>query len=102
MTDALPAARQACAGAVVISVAAVISATSPASGPAAGGTVVKISGTRLAASTGVTFGGVAAAYTVVSDALIETFTPAGTAGAADVVVTNPNGSGTLTGGWSYA
>jgi hypothetical protein len=99
--DASTADRQACAQAVVTSVAAVISGASPSTGPAAGGTVVRITGTRFAGSTGVSFGGVAAAFTVVSDGLIEAITRAGTAGGKDIVVTNLNGNGTLAAGWTY-
>lgn len=50
----------------------------------------------------VTIGGVAVTgLTVVSDTQITATTPAGTVGAADVVVTTLGGTDTLTGGFTY-
>ncbi len=75
---------------------------SPASGPAAGGTAVRIKGTGFATGANVTIGGTAAtAVTRVSATLIRASTPNGSAGAKDVVVTNPDTqSGALTGGFT--
>lgn len=73
----------------------VINAISPATGPAAGGTLVKIMGSGFAAvagATGVKFGTVnATTYTVHSDSVIYAVAPAQAASTKDVVVTNPNG-----------
>jgi len=84
----------------------------PTSGPVTGGTVVALSGTGFQVgvapgSTTVTFGGAGAmGVTVDSDVQITATTPAsvldGTApGPVDVVVTNSNGSDTLTDAFTY-
>ncbi len=75
----------------------------PAVGPTAGGTEVTITGTNFVdGSTAVTFGGVdAASITFVSTTELTVETPAGTAGAVDVVVTTGGGSATSTGGFRY-
>lgn len=79
-----------------------IDAIEPAEGPAAGSTDVVITGRNFTDSTGVTFGGVdGTAFSVVDDSTINVTTPAGAAGAVDVVVTNATGSDTLTGGFTY-
>lgn len=83
-------------------VTATVTAVDPASGPAAGGTAVTITGDEFAGVTGVTIGGVAAtAVTVVNDTTVTCTTPAGTAGAKDVAVTDDSGTSTLTGGYTY-
>lgn len=79
----------------------------PATGPAAGGTVVTITGDNLAGVTDVTFGGASGTALDVSGATggegtIQVTTPAGTAGARDVVLVDPSGNLTLTGGFTYA
>ncbi|WP_439623756.1 beta strand repeat-containing protein [Gemmata sp.] len=69
-----------------------VTAVSPATGPAAGGTTITITGTNFTGATGVTVGGVAAtAVTVVNATTITATTPAGTAGIVDVIVTTPGG-----------
>ncbi len=79
-----------------------VTGISPASGPTGGGTAVQISGTGFITGSTVTIGGASATGVVVNSATsISAVTPAGTAGAADVVVTNTNGTGTLTGGFTY-
>jgi hypothetical protein len=79
-----------------------ITGVSPNTGPAGGGTEVTITGTGFTGATGVMFGGVAGAdFTVVDDSTITVTTPAGTAGAVDVVVVHPGGDETLTGGFTY-
>lgn len=73
----------------------VINAVQPSSGDTAGGDLVTITGSAFTGATAVTFDGVAAdSFTVVSDAKIVAATPAGIAGAVDVVVTNGNGPST--------
>jgi hypothetical protein len=65
---------------------------SPASGPAAGGTSVTITGTNFSGATAVTFGAAAAASFIVNSATsISTTAPAGT-GTVDVVVTTLDGA----------
>jgi hypothetical protein len=67
---------------------------SPASGPIAGGTPVTITGTNFVSggSFGITIGGTAATGVVLVDSShITAFTPAGIAGARDVMITNNDG-----------
>lgn len=74
----------------------------PATGAAAGGDEVTLSGSGLEGTTSVTFGGTeAASFEVVSDNEVTAVTPAGAAGAVDVVVTTDVGSDTLTGGYTF-
>jgi hypothetical protein len=80
----------------------VISSIDPAVGPEAGGTAVTITGTDFTGLTGVSFGGTAAtSYMLDSATQISATTPAGTAGAVDVVVTTEAGSNTLSNGFTY-
>ncbi len=81
-----------------------VSGVSPNSGSTAGGTAVTITGTNFAAGATVTFAGTAATnVVVVSGTQITGTTPAGSAGAAAVTVTNPGAqSGSLANGFSYA
>lgn len=75
----------------------------PAGGAAAGGTDVLIKGQNLTGVTGVTFGGVAAtSVVVVDDETLTCTTGAHAAGAVPVVVTNPTGSKTQAGAYTYA
>lgn len=74
---------------------------SPASGPASGGTAVTIPGTGLTETESVTFDGVLAPFSVLSDTALVAVTPPGTAGAVDVVVTTAGGSATVTDGFTY-
>ena len=75
---------------------------SPNNGTAAGATPVTITGTNFTGATAVTFGGVAATSVVVVNATtITAVTPAGTAGAVNVAVTTPAGTGTGTGLYTY-
>ena len=65
---------------------------SPNTGATTGGTAVTITGTNFAAGATVTFGGAAATnVVVVSGTQITATTPAGSAGAVTVTVTNSNG-----------
>lgn len=73
----------------------VVSSVSPASAPAAGGDLVTIFGSGFLTTTAVTFDTVAASdFNVVSDSALSVIVPAGTAGPADVVVTNSAGPST--------
>jgi hypothetical protein len=84
--------------------APVVSSVSPTDGPVSGGTAVTIAGSNFTTTpdTTVTFGGTSATSVIVVDAnTITCTTPAHSAGAVDVTVTNSNGSDTLTGGFTY-
>ncbi len=61
-----------------------ITGLDPTSGPTAGGTTVVITGTDLTGTTGVTFGGIAATFTVDSATQITATAPAHAAGQAQV------------------
>lgn len=79
-----------------------VAAITPASGPAAGGTAVTITGTDFTGANSVTIGGAAATgVAVVSATTITATTPPGTAGAKDVAVTTPAGTGTGVGLYTY-
>jgi len=81
-----------------------ITSINPDHGAISGGTPVSISGSAftLVGTTQVTFGGVSASnIVVVSPLLITCTTPAHSAGAVHVVVTNDFGSDTLVNGFSY-
>jgi hypothetical protein len=68
-----------------------VTSVSPASGPV--GTTVTITGTNFTGATSVTFGGVAASFTVVSSTQITATVPSGVpAGVVDVRVTNAAGT----------
>lgn len=84
--------------------AAAITSINPASGPAAGGTTVTITGKNLRGVTEVTFGGTAGTSpTVVNETTVTVVTPAKSAGAYDVVVTDDSGaSAPLTNGFTFA
>lgn len=70
-----------------------VTSVSPNTGPAAGGTLVTVTGVNFTGATAVTFGGTAAtSFRVISPSVISAVTPAKTAGVADVVVTTPNGT----------
>ncbi|MEK7476483.1 MAG: Ig-like domain-containing protein, partial [Candidatus Coatesbacteria bacterium] len=71
-------------------------------GPVAGGTAgVVINGTNLSAVTAVTIGGAAATITGNTATTVTVTTPAGTAGAQDVVVTTCGGSAAGVGAFTY-
>jgi hypothetical protein len=70
-----------------------VSSIKPPSGPAVGGTNVKIVGKQFNNVTSVTFGSApAASYTVASSALIEAVTPSGATGTVAVTVTTVAGA----------
>ena len=80
-----------------------VTSVAASSGPAAGGTVVTITGTGFTATPTVTFGGTAATnVTFVNATTITATTPAKTAGAVNIVVTNPDAqTGTGAGLYTY-
>lgn len=80
-----------------------VTSVTPDTGDAAGGTSVTIAGKGFTGATGVTFDGSSAtSLVVVSDTSITCDTPAHAAGAVDVVVTTPGGSGTGINAFTYA
>ncbi|WP_181408820.1 IPT/TIG domain-containing protein [Schumannella soli] len=78
-----------------------ITAITPNSGPAAGGTTVTITGPGIGQATGVTFGGTPGTNLDGDADSITVTAPAHSAGAVDVVVTLPTGPLTSTGGFTY-
>lgn len=80
-----------------------VTAVTPNSGSIVGGTAITVTGSGFLAGATVTVGGNAATgVTVANDGSLTATTPAGAAGAADVVVTNPGGaSSALAGGFVY-
>lgn len=78
-----------------------ISAVSPTTGTTVGGDTVTITGTNLADTTQVTFGGTTASFGPISDTTIAAVTPAHAAGTVDVVVTTPGGTATATNAFTY-
>lgn len=78
-----------------------VTSISPSSGTTAGGTSVTITGVHFNGATAVTIGGNAAVFSVTNNNTIAATTPAGTAGAQNVAVTTPNGTGTLKAGFTY-
>lgn len=78
-----------------------IATVTPTSGPTSGGTAVTITGTHLDSTDSVTFGGTPAPFSVINTTTLSAVTPPGAAGAADVTVTNPAGSDTAVGAFTY-
>ncbi len=79
-----------------------LTSINPTSGAAAGGTSFTLTGANLTGATGVTFGGVAATnFNVVNSTTVTGVTPNGVAGAVSVVITTPQGTSTLTNGYTY-
>jgi IPT/TIG domain/Right handed beta helix region len=69
-----------------------VTGISPNKGPAAGGTIVTITGTGFSPATGVSFGGAAAvSFTVNTDSQITATSPPGSPGVVDVTVSTANG-----------
>lgn len=85
-----------------VSVAApTVSSLTPNYGLDAGGRNITIAGTNLSSVTAVTFGGVAGTIQSKTPTSMVVTTPATTAGALDVVVTNPGGSSVAKTFYSY-
>jgi hypothetical protein len=79
-----------------------VSRLAPLSGPAAGGTVVTLTGSGFTGATEVRFGAVAGTGLAVSnDGALTVTTPAQALGAVDVTVTTPRGTWTVRRGFSY-
>jgi hypothetical protein len=70
-----------------------VTGISPASGPAAGGTLVRVTGSNLTAATSVRFGAAESPLVKVgSESEVTAVTPPGSPGAVDVIVTTPTGT----------
>jgi formylglycine-generating enzyme required for sulfatase activity len=79
-----------------------VTSITPSSGAYTGGTAITITGQFLAGTTSVTIGGVPATNVVaVSSTTVTAVTPAGSVGAANVVVTGAKGVVTVPGGFTY-
>ena len=75
---------------------------SPASGPAAGGSVVTITGTNFQSGATVSFGGTnSTAVTVISSSQINAMAPAHSAGAVSITVSSGGSSATWAGTFTY-
>ncbi len=78
-----------------------VSGLSATVGPTSGGTSVQITGSGFLNATSVTFGGVSAPFTTLSDNAISTTAPSHAAGATTVTVTNSGGSSATTPGGTF-
>jgi len=79
-----------------------ISWVNPNYGPTTGGTTITITGTALTDASAVTVRGNAATnVTVVNDTTVTAVAPAGSVGAANVQVTTPGGTATISGTFNY-
>ncbi|MGM9454918.1 IPT/TIG domain-containing protein [Legionella bozemanae] len=88
--------------AIAIQSGITLTAITPNSGAASGGTSVTITGTGLTGATGVVFGGIAATnFNVVNSTTITAVTPAHTVGAVDVVINSSIGGVTFSNGYFY-
>lgn len=85
----------------VTTTAPVIYSMSPSQGAIAGGESITITGANMGTATGVTIGGGAGTITATTSSTVTVTTPAHASGAVDVTVTNPDGSGTSSGGFRY-
>ncbi len=79
-----------------------LSNVSPSSGSASGGVGITLTGTGLTSVSDITFGGISAtSINVINSTTVTAVTPAHPAGIVDVTVTTPNGSATLSNGYTY-
>jgi len=78
-----------------------VTSITPSSGPSAGGTPVKIKGTRFLPDATVTIGGAAASVKVISEEEITATTPSAPAGKEEVVVSDANGTSKLGPAYTY-
>lgn len=82
---------------------ATVASIVPSTGPAAGGTVVTITGTNLDGVADVKFGSTAGTnLKILTSGRLQVTTPAGTAGAVSVVVGDEAGAVTKTNGFTYS
>ena len=102
-TSTHSALTDASAGNFIISAAVpIVTAVSPSSGPAAGGTSITITGANFTGATAVTIGGNACTSVVVASATsITCTTPPGAPATASVLVTTPGGTNAANTLYSY-
>ena len=74
---------------------------SPNSGPTTGGTSVTITGTNLATTTGVVFGGTPVPVVSTTATTVTAVTPLHALGTVDVTVNTPSGNSTLAGAFTF-
>ncbi len=87
----------------VVVAAPTVASITPNAGPAAGGTVVAISGTNFQSGATVTFGDApAASVTVNSDTTITATAPAHASAIVTITVTNPDGQSVSAGSFTFA
>ena len=79
-----------------------VTSVTPSTGSYLGGTTVLVVGTGFTTATGVTIGGDAADFEISGATLLAATTPAGIAGTAQVIVTNPDGSSTDVVNFTYS
>ena len=80
-----------------------LTAISPNTGPTAGGTPVVVDGTDLLGATGLTIAGAACTgFQVASASNVVAVTPAGVAGARNVILQHPLGNVSRSGWFTYA
>jgi hypothetical protein len=73
-----------------------VGSVTPGRGPTAGGTVVTVTGTDLDTASTVTFGGLAASFTVLSPTQLQAVAPAHDSGTVDIQVTTVGGTSPAT------
>jgi IPT/TIG domain len=78
----------------------VITNVSPSSGPLSGG-LLTVTGSNFSTSDQLTFAGVTVSFSVVSGTTITFTAPAGTAGAVDLAIRNPAGTGSFSNAFTY-
>jgi hypothetical protein len=79
-----------------------ITGCAPATGPAAGGTALVVTGTGFTGATGLQIGSnTATAFVVVNASTIHATTPGGSVGAKNLVVQHPAGNVTKVGIFAY-
>src|SRR5678815_2148323 len=84
------------------SVELTLNQVAPSTGPIAGGSLVRLYGTGFKAGTAVAVRGTTVETNVLSATQLSVIMPAGAAGPADLVVTNPDGkTAKLAGGYTY-
>ena len=78
-----------------------LTSVSPDTGDTGGGTALLLAGSGFQGASAVSIGGVPVDFVADSDGRISTRTPAGPAGAVDVVVSGPGGTSTLPAAFTY-
>ena len=93
--------RSGLAGIQIVAVTPAITSVTQNTGTTAGGDYVTVSGAGFVSGSSVTFGGNAGTVIYIDGGTLLVKTPAGAAGAVNVVYTGTNGTNTLTNGFTY-